>query len=172
MPPPPTWIPLRHVSSSTAPKPSPSGEGGPALAGSDEGTGSAFIASSKRTNVAAPHQSKIKDFCQLPPRGKLSLNVPRQNSFSTAVDRKTFPRGEGGSPQARRMRNGETSRNGCTKTKRTHKRKPPNLALPLGELAASRRCRLRACYPGSRPTPLGVTRFDHGAGPKGPLRHG
>ena len=135
-----------HLPSSTAPKPSPTGEGGPALAGSDAGrraaavnyepatlavnhhlrgppgslqsgrrtcmrgagacprrqpefhpgtqvpphqglpplggrcpalaaAGSAFIASSERTNVAAPHQSKIKDFCQLPPRGKLSLNA-------------------------------------------------------------------------------------------------
>ncbi len=48
----------------------------PALAGSDEGTGSMFTVSGKKTNVAAPHQSKIKDFCQLPPRGKLSLNAP------------------------------------------------------------------------------------------------
>ena len=41
------------------------------------------------------------------------------------------------------MRNGETSRNGCTQPKRTHKRKAPNLALPLGELAKIFDFRLR-----------------------------
>ena len=35
----------------------------------------------------------------------------------------------------------------------------PHLALPLGELAACRRCQWRACYPGGRPPPQGVTRF-------------
>ena len=96
------------------------------------------------------------------------------------------------------MRNGETHRNVCTQTKRTHERKAPSLALPLGELAkisdfrlrgqqrcmlwagkkalsaqcahwaplpegearaACRRCQWRDCYPGGKPTPLGVTRF-------------
>ena len=42
----------------------------PGEAGSDEGPGSVFTASGKRTNVAAPHQSKIGDFCQLLPREK------------------------------------------------------------------------------------------------------
>ena len=69
------------------------GEGGPAKAGADEGPGSVFTACGKRTSVAAPHQSKIGDFCQLLPREKLILNGPGQKAFSAAVDGKTFPLG-------------------------------------------------------------------------------
>ncbi len=79
------------------------------------------------------------------------------------------------------MRNGETCRNGCTKTKRTHKRKPPNLALPLGELAKISDFRLRGAASGRRqfepatlavdPCHWGSPGSIHGARPKGPLRH-
>ena len=47
-----------------------------------------FPTSGKRTDVAAPHQSKIKDFCQLLPREK-------PNPLRHGLRRATSPRGRG-----------------------------------------------------------------------------
>ena len=48
-----------------------------------------------------------------------------------AARRKPFPRGEGGSPQARRMRNGDEFRNARTETRRIDRRQQ-KLASPYG----------------------------------------
>ncbi len=132
-------------------------------AGSDEGCSVNITTSGKKSTFSPLISQKSKIFASFPPGGSL-LTCPVRY---TAVDgKKSFPRGEGGSPQARRMRNGETFQYGCTKTKRTQEGKPSNLALPLGELSPKVTERggvpplaMRACYPGSRPPPLGVTRF-------------
>ena len=101
----------------------------------------------QKSNVAAPHQSKIKDFCQLPPRGKPFLNARVQKTFPTVVDAPKY--------------------------------NAPHLALPLGELSPQVTERggqwpltMRACYPGGRLPPLGVTRFVTGWWVGNPLRHG
>ncbi len=60
----------------------------PGEAGSDEGPGSVFTTSGEKTNVAAPYQSKIKDFCQLLPREK-------PNPLRHGLRRATSPRGRG-----------------------------------------------------------------------------
>ena len=104
-------------------------------AGADEGAEMGFPPAAKESTLQPLISQKSKIFASFPHRGKPSPNDPGQKAFSAAGDKKPFPRGEGGSPQARRMRNGETFRNGCTKTNCTHERKPPHLALPLGELS-------------------------------------
>ena len=48
----------------------PTGEGGTAQAVTDEGGLSVDLDCIKSNRGSAPHQSKIKDFCQLPPRGE------------------------------------------------------------------------------------------------------
>ena len=121
-------------------------------AGSDEGCSVNITTSGKKSTFSPLISQKSKIFASFPPGGSL-LTCPVRY---TAVDgKKSFPRGEGGSPQARRMRNGETFQYGCTKTKRTQEGKPSNLALPLGELSPKVTERAATLYAGgSEKSPL------------------
>ena len=88
-----------------------------------------FTASGKKTNVAAPHQSKIKDFCQLPPRGKLSLNAPlSRTAFLRQWREKNLP------PGGRWLAAGETDEERRNLPKRMHQNKtnPQTKTTQLG----------------------------------------
>ena len=100
-------------------------------AGADEGAEMGFPPAAKESTLQPLISQKSKIFASFPHRGKPSPNDPGQKAFSAAGDKKPFPRGEGGSPQARRMRNGETSRLPRNLPGST----APHLALPLGELS-------------------------------------
>ena len=60
----------------------------PGEAGSDEGH-SVEATTSARKPTPTPHQSKIKDFCQLPPRGKLFLSPSTWLSLGELLPRVT-----------------------------------------------------------------------------------
>ena len=77
-----------HPPSSTAPKPSPSGEGGSPQARRMRGGSAKATTSGKNPTFFTPYQSKIKDFCQLLPREK-------PNPLRHGLRRATPPIGRG-----------------------------------------------------------------------------
>ncbi len=76
-------LPL-HPPSSTAPKPSPSGEGGSPQARRMRGGSVKATTSGKKTDVSTPHQSKIKAFYQFPP-GRVKLIPQKRHCLFQAV---------------------------------------------------------------------------------------
>ena len=75
-------LPL-HLPSSAAPKPSPSGEGGPAPAGSDEGCSAKATTSAEKPTFPPLISQKSKIFASFPPGGSLfSTDYTEQKSLS------------------------------------------------------------------------------------------
>ncbi len=88
-----------------------------------------FTACGKRTSVAAPHQSKIGDFCQLPPSGEAYPERPWAEKLSQRQwTGKNLP------PGGRWLAAGETDEEQRNLPKRMHPNKthPRSISTPLG----------------------------------------